>query len=71
MLCAQKIEILPIEQAFHIAQNTLIKQIDYEYNLDFAGAVLEGFLRFPETTQNLSLDDGYAPFQLNKAYTAC
>ena len=30
----------------------------------FSGAVLEGFLRFPETTQDLSLDDGYAPFQL-------
>ena len=28
------------------------------------GAVLEEFLRFPETTQDLSLDDGYAPFQL-------
>ena len=32
------------------------------------GAVLEGFLRFPETTQDLSLDDGYTPFQL-QSYT--
>ena len=30
--------------------------------------MLEGFLRFPETTQDLSLDDGYAPFQL-KGFT--
>ena len=41
----------------------------------YTGAVLEGFLRFAETTQDLSLDDGYAPFQLatrfHEAYTVC
>ena len=28
------------------------------------GVVLEGFLGFPETTQDLTLNDGYTPFQL-------
>ena len=29
-----------------------------------SGVVLEGFLGFPETTQDLSFDDGCTPFQL-------
>ena len=36
----------------------------YPYRMLTSGAVLEGFLRFPDTSQVLSLDDGYAPFQL-------
>ena len=30
------------------------------------GAVLEGFLRFPEATQDSSRDNGYAPFLLQR-----
>jgi len=34
------------------------------YILLVSGAVLEGFLRFPETTQDFSLNDGCIRFQL-------
>jgi len=30
----------------------------------YPGVVLERFLRFPETTQDLFFNNGYAPFQL-------